>query len=294
MEIKGAICAMITPFIEDRLDEEGLRENIQEQIDAQMDALVFLGTTGEPSSLSSVEKKQILSIAEEEIKGDIPLISCAKGISTQTVLKELQALHSMHVDAALVLPPHYVIPTQKGLVEHFSYLAKNSPIPIILYNSLKRTSVDLSLETLLALEKLPNIIGIKECPANYFSLTKLLSSISLPVLLGDDIWTFPAMMMGASGTVSVAANLLPHKMKEMTEAVFQKNYGKAQSLHNELLPLFWASSIETNPIPIKAAMSYLKKPSGLCRAPLSSLTKEQEQILVDHIKKAIPLCESFV
>ena len=275
MKWSGLFTALITPFLEGRLDEEGLCFNIAMQEQAGVDGLVILGTTGEAPTLSPTEKERILTLSRQKWKG--PLIVGTGTNCTQTTIEATAQAAILGADAALLISPYYNKPTQEGLYQHFKKVAAHAPIPLILYNHPGRTGVNLEPATLTRLAKLPNIVGIKES-----SDTLNHEAFQLPdfaILSGNDIATFPLMVLGAHGVVSVVSNLIPQEMKELVTACMQGDFAKAREVHMRLLPLFKASALESNPTPIKAAMHRLGLPAGLPRLPLSPLLPQNQQQL---------------
>lgn len=263
--------ALITPFNQaGDLDEAGFENNLTFQ--QPVDGLVVLGTTGETPTLSLFEKKRVLTLARQS---PLPLMVGCGAYSTTQTLENLQLAAEHGADNALVVTPYYNKPTQEGLFRHFEYLATHSPLPIVVYNIQGRTSVNLKTETLYKLLSFPNIIGVKEASGNLKQICEVVALKNerpdFQVYAGDDIWTLPLMALGGDGVISVSSNLVPKLMKALVEACKQANYSVAQSLHQRLLPLFEASSFETNPIPIKAAMQVAGLAAGKPRLPLTPL-----------------------
>ncbi|NGX60928.1 MAG: 4-hydroxy-tetrahydrodipicolinate synthase [Chlamydiae bacterium] len=275
----GLYTALITPFKKGgEIDEEGFAANLSFQIEGGVDGLVLFGTTGESPTLSSEEKTTLLTLAREKITS-IPLIIGCGTYSTEETAKNLAWAKEHGADGALLVSPYYNKPTQEGLYHHFSTLAKNSPLPIILYNIQGRTGVNINVSTLVRLLEIPKIIGIKEASGNIDQMSDFLYEIGkrreeFLFLAGDDALTFPTMALGGNGIVSVVSNLVPKKMKELVDLCSSGDYLKARSVHEELLPLFRAAFLETNPIPIKAIMQLAGIPSGPPRPPLSPLSPQ--------------------
>lgn len=263
--------ALITPFDkEGRLDEEGFEKNLAFQKD--VDGLTVLGTTGETPTLSLEEKKRTLAIAR---KSPLPLMAGCGVYSTIQTLENLHLASDFGADSALVVTPYYNKPTQEGLFRHFETLALNSPLPIVIYNIQGRTSINLKAETLKRLLSFPNIIGIKEASGN---LSQMCEAVSMKMIrpdfkvyAGDDIWTLPLMALGGDGVISVSSNLVPKLMKDLVDACHKGDFFLAQRINQRMLPLYEATSFETNPIPIKAAMQSAGLAAGAPRLPLTPL-----------------------
>ncbi len=290
--MKGLFTALITPFKNDTIDKEALKKLIKRQIDAKVDGLVLLGTTGEASTLTWQEKKEIIQLSSEEACNKLQLIVGVSGCSTQQILTEMKELYTEAVSGFMALSPYYNLPTQEGLYQHFSMLADAAKAPLILYNSYKRTGVEIELDTLHKLAKHPQIKGLKECVRSYEKLAAMLTELPLDVFMGDDLWTFPGALMGASGTISVTSNVFPDTMRALVTNARSGNSQEAKKYHDSLLPFFLGSSHTTNPLPIKAAMHYLGFISKTCRMPLTSLTQEEEKQLRRVVDQMELVCKN--
>lgn len=280
----GLITALITPFDNLMIDEQGLIENINLQIKNRIDALLVLGSTGETPTLNKNEKKQILKIARHNTQ-NCKLIAGVGSYCTQETLENSHLAQDLGVDALLIVTPYYNKPTQDGLYQHFKTIASAVKIPIILYNVPGRTGVNISIKTLEKLADIPNIVGIKECATQLNSFHEIYLKIlskrpDFCLLTGDDESIFSTMAIGADGVISVASNLIPDKMRIFVDKLIQHNYLQARDLHYQLLPLFQALFLETNPIPIKTAMRYWDMPAGHCRLPLTDMQQVSCQQLL--------------
>ncbi|MCB1071710.1 MAG: 4-hydroxy-tetrahydrodipicolinate synthase [Chlamydiia bacterium] len=275
MAFSGTITALVTPFKEGKLDEQGLRENIWFQIEERVDALLVLGTTGEGATLSNEEQKKVIQIAAQEKK--VPVIVNVGDISTTRTIEKVKIAETLGADGLLIIAPYYNRPSQEGLALHFEKIASETSLPIILYNHPKRTGVDLSLELLIRLSKTKNIIGIKDASGSVPYAAQIRHKLpDFLLFAGDDLMSLPLLAIGASGLISVLSNLMPHKVGEMVK-------NQDQALYDELFPFMDATQIETNPAPIKAMMELAKLPAGKPRLPLTSLTLEHQQVLKDLI-----------
>lgn len=285
MQLKGLYTALVTPFdSQGRLDKEGLRNNLRYQLKHKVNGIVVLGTTGEDPTLNSREKEAVVEIAREEINGKTTLIVGTGSYSTETTIAATQKAQEMGADAALIVTPYYNKPTQEGLYRHFAAICESVSLPICIYNIQGRTGQNLQTETLKRLMQFPSIIGVKESSGNILQITDVIEIASqnkhpLRILSGDDVFTFPLMALGGDGVVSVASNLIPGPIHDLVQAAADGDFVKARTLHYQLLPLFKAIFIETNPIPIKAAMQLCGMPAGPCRLPLCDLAPESMQQL---------------
>lgn len=271
MSFSGTITALITPFEEDTLNEKGLRENIRFQNQEGIDALLVLGTTGEGATLSPEEQKKVIQIASEETT--TPLIVNVGDISTTRTLEKVKVAEACGANALLMIAPYYTRPSQEGLFLHFETIAKQTSLPIILYNHPKRTGVEMTLDLLVQLAKIKNIIGIKDASGSIPYAASIRHRLpDFLLFAGDDSASLPLLSIGASGLISVLSNLLPKKVSEMVKR-------KDQTLYQELFPLMSALQIETNPVPIKALMERAKLPAGKPRLPLTTLQPKHQKFL---------------
>jgi 4-hydroxy-tetrahydrodipicolinate synthase len=287
-EFRGAFTALITPMTESGgIDYEGFRRLIQFQITQGIDGIVPLGTTGENSTLDEDEEDKLIEIAVKEAGGKIPVIIGAGSNDTKHMVAYVERAKKMGADAALVVTPYYNKPNDDGLLRHFEAAAKPG-IPIIVYNIASRTGRNIPTPLLKEISKIPNIAGVKESSGDINQMGDVIREIAIPrqaegkkfwVLSGDDTLTLPLTSMGGDGVISVISNLLPSKVKALFKAASEGKYEKARALHYELIPFIKAVFIETNPIPIKQALSWAGLPSGPTRLPLGKLTYANEDIL---------------
>lgn len=290
-KVSGVYTAMITPFNkEGLLDEEGFRHNIRYQIDSGINGITPLGTTGEAPTLSAAEKEKIIRIAREETINDIPLMIGTGSYATAQTIENTRQAKNLGADSALIVTPYYNKPTQNGLYQHFKAIAEAVDIPIIVYNIQSRTGQNLQTETLKKLAEIPNIVGVKEGSGNLTQICEVIEVIGrfrpeFSVMSADDALTLPLMMMGGDGVISVVSNLIPNDIAALVRAAQNQEYSQAKELHYQLMPLIRAIFIETNPIPIKAAMNLSAMPAGNCRLPLCNLSPENEQIVKTVLQK---------
>jgi dihydrodipicolinate synthase (EC 4.2.1.52) len=229
-----------------------------------------------------------MEIALEEAKGKVPLIVGTGTNDTQKVLKYTKLAEEMGFDAALIVTPYYNKPTQNGLYEHYSYIAKNTNIPIILYNVPGRTSVNLLPETTAKLSQIKNIVAIKEACGDIKQVTELLLKCpkDFTILSGDDFTAYATVMLGGKGVISVAANVMPREMSQLMESALNGDVAKAQELNLKLYPLYKAMFVETNPVPAKAALWLMGKiETPEVRLPLSQLSEKSLETLKTILKE---------
>jgi 4-hydroxy-tetrahydrodipicolinate synthase len=286
MDLKGSIVALITPFKDGKVDEASLRNLIKWHLEAGTHGILVLGTTGEAVTLSKEERKRVMEIALEEAKGKVPLIVGTGANNTMAALEYTKMAEEMGFDAALIVAPYYNKPTQNGLYEHYSYIAKNTNIPIILYNVPGRTSVNILPDTTAKLAQIDNIVAIKEACGDIKQVTELLMKCpeDFVILSGDDFTAYATVMLGGKGVISVAANVMPKEMAELMEKALNGEVAEAKELNLKLYPLYKAMFIETNPVPAKFALWLMGKiETPEVRLPLAPLTENS----LEQLKKVL-------
>jgi 4-hydroxy-tetrahydrodipicolinate synthase len=282
----GAIVAIVTPFKKGKVDELSLRELIEFQIKNGTDGIVPCGTTGESSTLSHEEHDRVIEITIDAVKKRVPVLAGTGSNSTDEALRLTKHAHEAGADGALMVCPYYNRPTQEGLYQHFKIIAESVPIPIVPYNIPSRTGVNLMPETVARLAKISNIVGIKEASG---SLKQMQDVISLcgekfDVLSGDDFFTFPLLSIGGRGVISVVSNIVPADMAAMIDAFVAGDIKKAKGLHHKLVPLIDALFIETNPVPVKAALSMMGKITYDVRLPMYKMSDSNYEKLKAAMK----------
>ncbi len=281
---RGVITALITPFKNGLIDVDALSQNIQYQIEHKVHGLLVLGTTGEAPTLSLEEKKKVISCAVEKAQRKIPILVGTGSYNTEDTIQRTKEATDLGADIALIVTPYYNKPTQEGIFRHFEKIVANTSIPILVYNIQGRCGVNIETKTLQRIAALPRIIGVKEASGSVLQAADVIHQVSklhpdFQVWAGDDGLTLPMMSLGAVGVISVMSNLLPHRMVQLVEAIQNQEYIIARKIHYELLALFKALFIETNPIPIKAAMNFFGMPAGDVRLPLCPMTQENLEVL---------------
>lgn len=295
LKLQGTITALITPFKDDRIDEEGLIENIHFQLDHGIDGILLLGSTGESPTVLPEEQKRILSIAVQEVKGKVPIFAGTGTNCTRSTIEKTQRALDLGVDGVCISSPYYNKPTQDGIFHHFEAVASKVNIPILIYNIPGRTGVNIEIATLQRLAELPQIMGVKESSGNLGQAIEIMHKICLrhthfALFSGDDAFTLPFIALGAQGVVSVVSNLIPSSVVEMVNFALEGNLEKARELHYQLHPLFTGAFLETNPAPIKEAMNLCGLPAGPCRLPLAPLQHHNKQHLT-HLLHSMQLIQ---
>ena len=277
----GAIVAIVTPFKNGLVDEDAFRQLIEEQIAAGTDGIVPCGTTGESTTLSHEEHDRVVEITIDAVKKRVPVIAGTGSNSTAEALRLTRHAWEAGADGALLVCPYYNRPTQEGLYRHFQTIAEEVPIPIIVYNIPSRTGTNMFTETLARLAKIPNIVGVKEAAGSIKQMSDViqLCGADFDVLSGDDIFTLPLLVLGGKGIISVVSNVVPGDMAGMVDAFVAGDLEKARALHFRMSPLIDALFIETNPIPVKAALAMMGKIDGELRLPLCPMTEKNEAVL---------------
>lgn len=271
---KGAIVAIVTPFKEGKVDEWALRELIEFQIANGTDGIVPCGTTGESSTLSHDEHEKVIEITIDAVKKRVPVIAGTGSNSTEEALRLTQHAYKAGADGALLVCPYYNRPTQEGLYRHYKTIAENVPIPIVLYNIPSRTGANLLPETVARLSKIENIVGIKEASGSLTQISEVIACCrdTFVLLSGDDIITLPILALGGRGVISVASNVAPADVATMIDAFEAGDVERARKLHYKLSPLISALFIETNPVPVKAALAMMGKIEYEIRLPLGPMS----------------------
>ena len=279
--LSGAIVAIVTPFKNGKVDEEALRRLIEEQIAAGTDGIAPCGTTGESTTLSHEEHDRVIEITIDAVRKRVPVIAGTGSNSTAEALRLTRHAWEVGADAALMVCPYYNRPTQEGLYQHYRTIAEEIPIPIIIYNIASRTGVNMLPETLAKLATVPNIVGVKEASGSLKQMSDViqLCGPDFSVLSGDDIFTLALLAIGGKGVISVISNVVPADMAAMVDAFAAGDLQKARSLHYRMSPLIDALFIETNPIPAKAALSFMGKIDYELRLPLCRMSPKNEESL---------------
>lgn len=282
----GSIVALVTPFKDGAVDYEALEKLVEFQIRGGTDCILPCGTTGESATLSHEEHDQVVEFVIEKVAGRVPVIAGSGSNCTREALRLTKHAREAGADAALLITPYCNKPTQKGLYQHYEHIAKEVDIPIFIYNVPGRTGISIAPETVASLAKIPNIVAIKEASGNLEQVSQIISRCDIAVFSGDDSLTFPIMALGGKGVVSVVANILPGPVAEMVSSCLEKDFDAGRRLHYELYQMSRILFVETNPIPVKAALAMMGKIEEEYRLPLCRMGDENraklERILRDY------------
>lgn len=280
----GACTALVTPFLNEKVNYTMLERLIRRQIDAGIRTIVICGTTGESSTLSDKEKLELYHHAKAFAGNDCLIIAGTGSNCTEHAVILSKAAEDIGADALLVVSPYYNKATPDGLLLHYSAIASAVQIPVIVYNVPSRTGVDIPLSVYREISKIPNIAGVKEASSDIVKIAKIRASCpGLPVWSGNDDQAVPVMSLGGAGVISVLSNVFPAETQAMTQAALEGDFDTAASLQIRLLPLIEALFCEVNPIPVKAAMDLIGFDCGGCRLPLTSISAKNR----DHLKKVL-------
>jgi 4-hydroxy-tetrahydrodipicolinate synthase len=273
-KLTGCGTALVTPFAaHGSVDEAALRKLVDWQIDEGIHFVVPCGSTGEAATLTPAEHRRVVEITVEQVRGRVPIVAgagsndTAKAVALSKEMKAAGATHLLHVS------PMYNKPPQRGIIAHFERVADATDLPIVVYNVPGRTGSNIEAKTTLALAKVPHVIAVKEASGNMAQILDILRDrpSHFSVLSGDDEMTLSVLAAGGDGVISVISNATPRKMAELCNVAARADFAKAKQLHFELLPWMRAAFIESNPLPVKAAMAMLGRMENRLRLPLVPL-----------------------
>ena len=256
----GCGTALVTPFTADgAVDELAVQRLAARQIDAGVHFLVPCGSTGESPTLSRAEQRRVVELVVKTAGGRVPVLAGAGGYDTRGVIDLVADMRGAGADGILSVTPYYNRPTPEGIYQHYRAIAESTPLPIVVYNVPGRTGCNVDVGTLCRLADIPNIVGVKEASANMPQMCEICRAVptGFSVLSGDDLFTVPLLSVGGSGVISVASNEAPKEMSRLVSVALNGDFDTARQLHTRLLPLMQVNFIETNPIPVKAAMAHL-------------------------------------
>jgi len=278
MQVRGCGTALVTPFQQDgSVDDAALRNLVTWQIVSGIDFLVPCGTTGETPTLSHAEWLHVIDTTIEVAAGRVPIVAGATSNSTHEAIEKAKEIATRPgVDAILTASPYYNKPTQEGQYRHFKAIAEAVEKPLILYNVPGRTGANIEPATLVRLSEIPNILGVKEASGNIAQIAEVCHAVPEHFLVfsGDDAITLPVIALGGIGIISVASNEIPHEMAELTRAALNNDWTAARALQKKYLPLMQANFIESNPLPVKAALAMMGKIEEVYRLPLLPMRRD--------------------
>jgi 4-hydroxy-tetrahydrodipicolinate synthase len=293
----GVGTALVTPFTKTGgLDETRVRELGRRQIDGGIDFLVPCGTTGESPTLTDGERTRIVEILAAEAAGRVPILAGAGGYNTAEVIQQVEGMQRAGASGILSVTPYYNKPTQEGLYQHYRAIAESTSLPIIVYNVPGRTGSNVEPATLARLAALPNIIGVKEASGNMTQMCEVCHVVpqGFIVLSGDDALTLPLMAVGGSGVISVVSNQVPAEMSQMVKAAARNDFAAARAIHTRILPLMQINFVESNPIPVKAAMAAMGLLDEAYRLPMCPPKPESREKILNVLKRLELLKGAFV
>jgi 4-hydroxy-tetrahydrodipicolinate synthase len=284
----GVGTALVTPFTKTGgLDEKRVRELGRRQIEAGIDFLVPCGTTGESPTLTDAERTRIVEILADEAAGRVPILAGAGGYNTAEVIHQAADMQRAGASGLLSVTPYYNKPTQEGLYQHYRAIAESTSLPIVVYNVPGRTGSNVEPATLARLAALPNIIGVKEASGNMTQMCDVCHVVpeGFIVLSGDDALTLPLMAVGGSGVISVVSNQVPAEMARMVKAAARNDFAAARAIHARILPLMQINFVESNPIPVKAAMAAMGLLEESYRLPMCPPKPESREKVLNVLKR---------
>jgi 4-hydroxy-tetrahydrodipicolinate synthase len=283
----GAFTAVVTPFKGGAVDEDALKGLIRFGIDGGVSGFIPCGTTGESPTLSHEEHNQVVEFTVKEVAGQVKVIAGTGSNSTREAMALSRHAQEVGADAVLLVNPYYNKPTQEGLYRHFRSVAESIDIPVILYNIPGRTGVNVDTATMERLAKIPNIVGVKEASGDILQMSEVVRhcGAGFDVLSGDDQMTFPLMALGGKGVISVATNIIPDKMSALVSHMLAGEIDKGRALHFEVYDLCKAMFLETNPIPVKMALSMMGKVQPEYRLPLCEPSPANTEKLREILKR---------
>ncbi len=286
---KGCGTAISTPFDENGVNFKEFERLVENQIQNKVDAIIVCGTTGEASTMTTEEKLETIKCAVKISNGRIPIIAGTGGNNTKQVIEYSKKVENLGVNGLLIVTPYYNKCTQKGLIEHYTEIAKNVSLPIILYSVASRTGVNIEPKTCLELSKIENIVAIKEASGNLSQVAEIahLCGDNLNIYSGNDDQIVPVLSLGGIGVISVLSHVLPEYTHNMVQNFFDGDIKEATKMQLDAIPLVKALFSEVNPIPVKEALNILGYNYGIPRLPLTKLSEDKENILRNEIKKFI-------
>ncbi len=288
MKLEGAYTAIVTPMdAGGKVDEKALRRLVDFQVEGGIAGLVPIGTTGESPTLSGEECREVIRVTVEQARGRVPVIAGAGSNCTEEAIEYARDAKEVGAVATLQVAPYYNKPTNAGFLAHFRAIADAVDLPMIVYNIASRTGKNIDNPTMLELAGCRNIVAVKEASGDIPQMMDLIAKkpAGFTVLSGDDNLAFPLMALGGSGVISVASNIAPERLSRMVGAALKGDWDSARRMHYELLPLFKAIFIETNPIPIKAAMAMKGMMKEVYRLPMCPMAPKNRESLERTLKE---------
>ncbi|HIJ51247.1 MAG TPA: 4-hydroxy-tetrahydrodipicolinate synthase [Nitrospinae bacterium] len=284
---EGSYVAIVTPFKNGKVDAAALKGLIEFHIENGTNGIVPCGTTGESATLLRAEHEEVIGISVETCKGRVPVLAGTGSNATHEAIELTQSAEKLGANGALLITPYYNKPTQEGLYHHFTAVAKETKLPIVLYNVPSRTAINMLPATVAQLAKIENIVGIKEASGDLVQISEIIQACDsdFSVISGEDSLNWPILALGGKGFISVTANIVPDKLARLYKAASEGDIKTAQSLHYELLKLNDVMFVETNPIPVKAALAIMGRIGNEFRLPLCPPSDETLNKLKSVLKE---------
>jgi 4-hydroxy-tetrahydrodipicolinate synthase len=286
LQLTGVHTALVTPLdAAGQVDYHALDDILERQISAGVTGVVPMGTTGESPTMSNAEHDAVIRHTVERVAGRVQVWAGTGSNNTAQAIRTTREAEKSGADGALIVTPYYNKPSQAGLLRYYRDICEATGLPVIVYNIKGRTAVNVETDTLTEIAQLPNIVAVKEASGDLGQMADVIDRIAAQrdrpfyVLSGDDALTLPLMSIGGDGVISVVSNLVPERMVALVQAAAAGDFAAARAVHYELLPLFRAAFIETNPVPIKAAMNLCGLAAGSVRSPLAPLSEDSHQRL---------------
>ncbi|MBE6388864.1 MAG: 4-hydroxy-tetrahydrodipicolinate synthase [Lentisphaerae bacterium] len=285
MDLQGVYTALVTPFRDGKVDYKAFEELLERQIAGKVAGVVPVGTTGESPTLSPEEHIQVIARTVEIVNGRCQVIAGSGANSTEEAVHLTREAKAAGADASLQVTPYYNKPTQEGIYRHFSTIAEKTQLPVVLYNVPGRAGVPIAIETVARLAANPLMVAVKEAGGSVDRVSAIKEVCDITVLSGDDSLTLPMMSVGASGIISVASNIIPGELSEMVALALKGDFAAAAGFHRKYYALFRDLFIESNPIPVKAAMALRGEIACEYRLPLCELSASHQELLSATLKK---------
>ncbi len=287
----GCGTALVTPFLDDTsIDFTTFEKLVNRQVERGVHFLVPCGTTGESVTMAFDEQLEVIRATKNAAAGRVPVMAGVGGNNTAEVARRLRAVEALGVDAILSVTPYYNRPSQQGLFEHYKQLAGSTSLPLVVYSVAGRTGVNVEPETLLRLAEIPNIAGVKEASGNISQIARICAALpaDFAVYSGDDAMTIPVIALGGRGIISVASNEIPAAMAKLARLALDGKLAEARALFAKYLPLMDANFIDTNPVPVKTAMSLMNLLKPVWRLPLTA-TEPQKMSRIHGVLERVGL-----
>jgi 4-hydroxy-tetrahydrodipicolinate synthase len=288
-QLRGCGTAIVTPFKRDEsIDEAAYRHLVEFQIEGGVDFIVACGTTGESVTMTEDEQARVVELTIETSAGRVPVVAGAGGYNTREVIEKIHRYERLGADAILSVTPYYNKPTQEGLYQHYRAIAESTKLPIILYSVQGRTACNIEPATVARLAEIENIVGVKEASGNIAQIVEIASLVDerFKLFAGDDAVVLPTAALGGVGVVSVASNLLPRQVSDLCHACIEGRFDEARKLNRQLTPIFKVMFIESNPIPVKAALAMTGMIEEVYRLPLTPMSQANRAKLEEVLTEA--------